>query len=70
MAELKAGEEVAVIALPICDVHGDHQAEYDCSIIYNGRRTWAYICQALFDDPAMGAGLGMGRGQRLVVVRA
>lgn len=56
-----------VARLPKCDIHSDHDAEYDCSIIYNGRRVWANICQELFDDPALGAGLGTGRGQKLLV---
>ena len=61
------GEVVLVAKLPKCDIHSDHPAAYDCSILYNGRRTWANICEELFQDPALGAGLGIGRGQRLIL---
>lgn len=66
MGKLRPGHEVKVPTLPPCDIHGDHPAAYDCSIIYNGRRTWANICQALFDEPALGAHTGIGRGQKLI----
>lgn len=61
------GTIARVSKLPTCNVHGDHPAAYDCSIIYNGRRVWAFICEDLFRDPALGAGLGIGRGQKLEV---
>lgn len=61
------GTIARVAKLPVCDVHGDHDAAYDASIIHNGRRTWAFICEELFQDPRSGAALGIGRGQKLEV---
>lgn len=61
------GTVAYVTELPVCDIHGDHDADYDASIVYNGRRTWANVCEALFKDPALRAGLGTGRGQKLEV---
>lgn len=63
---LKKGEFAIVATIPTCNIHSDHPAYADASINYNGRRTWAYICKDLFDDPALGAHLGMGRGQVLL----
>lgn len=63
---LKKGEYAIVAQHQTCNIHGDHPAYADCSINYNGRRTWAYICKDLFDDPALGARLGMGLGQVLI----
>jgi len=61
----KNGTVAYVTRLPKCDIHGDHDALYDASIVYNGRRTWAMVCQESFDQ--LGGHLGLGRGQRLEV---
>lgn len=63
----KNGTVAYVVRKPACDIHGDHDADYDASIVYNGRRTWAFICQELFDNPELGAAVGTGRGQKLEV---
>jgi hypothetical protein len=61
------GTVAYVTQLPKCDIHTDHEAQYDASIRINGRRTWANICEELFKDPTLGASLGTGRGQKLEV---
>lgn len=61
------GTVAYVTKKPTCDIHGDHAADYDASIVFNDRRVWANICEAVFKNPAAGASLGTGRGQRLVV---
>jgi len=46
-----------------CDVpHCDEEALYDAKTIYG---PWGYLCQHHFD--VLGVGLGMGKGQRLIV---
>jgi len=65
----KAGTEAIVARLPKCDVHnGAHDAQYDASIIPPGytRRVWANVCEEAFKE--FDGHLGLGRGQRLVVV--
>ena len=63
MAENGTVAYVAVI--PACDVHGDHPAVYDASIAIDGRRTWANVCQDVFDR--CDGQPGTGRGQKLEV---
>lgn len=58
-----ANSEVIVHKLPPCDI-----PKCENTALYDGATTfgpWAYMCQAHFD--ALGVGLGLGRGQKLVV---
>jgi hypothetical protein len=57
----KAHTEVDVIELPKCDFC-DEPAQYDGKTQIG---PWAYMCQRHFT--AFGVGLGLGRGQRLVL---
>ena len=58
---------------PECDVHKHEWNEPGVPavvdgatrIIGGGRGSWAYMCQSCFD--AFGVGLGLGKGQRLIV---
>lgn len=54
--------EVKVSSLPVCDVCGAGEAQYDGKTVYG---PWAYMCESCFVK--LGSGLGTGRGQRLVV---
>ena len=54
--------EVKIDVLPACDFCKTNEAKYD------GRTTlgpWAYMCQSCFR--IYGVGLGLGKGQRLVL---
>lgn len=63
------GTWTVVAARPNCDVHmmakpGSPRVE----ALYDGKTTggpWAYMCQECFDEH--GVGLGIGRGQRLLL---
>jgi hypothetical protein len=59
--EGKKGKEVEVDSRPNCDICGQ-PAEYDAKTIYG---SWGYLCQSCFDD--IGTGLGLGKGQKLIV---
>lgn len=62
--------EAEVFHMPKCDIHQKrHDAQYDCSVSLVGGRTWAYICEEIFQDPAYRAALGTGKGQKLILVR-
>jgi hypothetical protein len=59
--------EAKVTRLPDCDIcHDGTVAAYDAAVNYMGRNTWAMVCEPHFKKH--GFGLGMGRGQRLVLV--
>lgn len=60
----KPHTEVTVSVLPPCDIHQNDQvlAEYDAKSVMG---PWAYMCKECF--AVYGVGLGMGRGQRLVL---
>lgn len=53
---------VKVATLPKCDVCSD-VALYDAQVVGG---SWGYVCQSCFDD--YGCSLGLGLGQRLVLV--
>jgi len=58
--------EVTVPELPECDIHKQYVAGVPA--LYDGKTVhgpWAYMCQPCFD--ALGVGLGLGKGQRLIV---
>lgn len=57
-------KSVKVDKLPLCDLcQGDKlQAHYDGKTVYG---PWAYMCKPHFERA--GIGLGMGRGQELIV---
>lgn len=57
----KAGTEVIVGALPNCDFCG-MKAAYDAKTVMG---PWANLCEK--DFQAVGIGLGVGKGQRLVL---
>jgi len=62
-------DEVKVEKLPMCDFcrleNGvENPAQYDGRTIY-GR--WSYMCQMHFRK--YGTGLGLGRGQRLILMK-
>ncbi len=58
--------EVEVERLPACDIcsqQGQHaKAHYDGKTLMG---PWGYMCKPHFE--ALGVGLGLGRGQRLIV---
>lgn len=58
---MKGGTEVEVARLPKCDFC-DNLAHYDGKTVHG---SWAYMCGEHF--ATTGRGLGLGRGQRLVV---
>lgn len=63
-----SNEEATVTALPECDIH-KHVLHVDgVTAHYDGKTTsgpWANMCVDCFT--AYGVGLGLGRGQRLLV---
>lgn len=66
----KDGTVTEVLSLPDCDIcrargfNPPHKAHYDGKT-FGG--PWAHMCEAHFD--VVGVGLGVGRGQRLVVAK-
>lgn len=61
--------EARVHELPPCDLCKVFRGIIVIAV-YDGATTrgaWAYMCQEHFDD--WGVGLGLGRGQRLVLIR-
>lgn len=52
-----------VTALPKCDLKCDNVAAYDGGL--NFTSSWAYMCESHF--ALYGRGLGVGKGQRLVI---
>jgi len=65
----KAWEEVIVLELPPCDICEIEGAAPQLAR-YDGRTRsgrWAYMCEHHFRS--YGIGLGLGRGQKLVVER-
>jgi hypothetical protein len=66
----KNGTEAVVAVRPDCDVCKHHAVPGSKPepAVVDGRTTfgpWAYMCEAHF--AAVGTGLGLGKGQRLVV---
>jgi len=60
---MKNGTEVRVPVAPRCDLcRVETPAQYDAKTIHG---PWANLCQEHFDE--IGVGLGLGKGQRLVV---
>jgi hypothetical protein len=59
--DLVANTTVTVTALPACDICGA-VASYDAKTSLGG---WASLCKA--DFARYGVGLGLGKGQKLVV---
>ena len=56
-------KSVEVTKLPLCDIDREHGEAYaDGKTIYG---PWAYMCKPCFD--VTGVGLGLGRGQVLVI---
>lgn len=53
--------------LPKCDIHGTHHAAFDAKITIGGRSVWAYVCAGAFAK--YGGQLGVGKGQRLEVIK-
>lgn len=60
--EVIAGITTEVVALPMCDMC-TNKAEYDARI--RNSNTWAYMCYTHYSQ--LGAGLGIGLGQQLVL---
>lgn len=64
---MKGHSEVAVSELPPCDLCAaagiTRPAAYDAKM--KGRTAWANMCQPHFE--VHGVGLGLGKGQKLVV---
>lgn len=64
--------EVTVSELPDCDGHLQYHggqrvpAAYDIETNLPGN-PWGFLCEACFVEFGTGRGLGLGRGQRLVV---
>lgn len=54
------GIQAVVSKLPVCDIHGSHDALYDANL----GRGWGNVCQLSFDQ--YGCTVGVGHGQRLV----
>jgi len=60
--------EVTVTVRPDCDIHKHRHGGKSVPAEYDGKTVmgpWAYMCQPCFEH--YGVGLGMGRGQRLMV---
>ena len=56
--------EVEVDSIPECDLCYDHQkAVYDCKVV--GQSAWANLCEKHFS--IYGCGLGLGKGQKLIL---
>lgn len=53
-----------VSVMPKCDICTAVEAKYDAMTT---RGPWAYMCQGCFGD--YGVGLGLGRGQELVLCK-
>jgi hypothetical protein len=58
----KNGTEVVVTRLPKCDIHPDRDARYDFASTMG---QWMYGCETCYRTH--GRGLGIGKGQRLVL---
>ena len=56
--------KVKVAVLPKCDICQNEIAKYDAMTT---RGPWAYQCESCFAD--YGVGLGLGKGQELVVAK-
>lgn len=56
-----SNREVNVPVLPLCDICGE-EAHYDAKTKLG---YWAYLCEDCYK--VLGVGLGLGRGQRLIV---
>lgn len=65
----KKGTKVKVKELPKCDfckgIGVLSKAKYDGKTIHG---SWAYMCQTHYDE--RGVGLGLGRGQELIVMES
>lgn len=55
-------DRITVKEYPICDLCKANEAKYDGKTVYG---PWAYMCESCFQT--YGVGLGLGRGQRLVL---
>ena len=53
-----------VTQLPQCDICTGQVAKYDAMTV---RGPWAFMCQGCFED--YGVGLGLGRGQEIVLCK-
>jgi hypothetical protein len=62
---VKGGTEARVIKLPECDLCGSATARYD---FRTRSGPWAYGCSSCYQSNRMYPSLGLGKGQRLVVV--
>jgi len=59
--------EVTVSTRPDCDIHKHHYGKI-VPATHDGATAmgpWAYMCEPCFDN--YGVGLGLGKGQRLIV---
>lgn len=61
MSDNVKGETAVVARIPNCDVCGE-AAVYDARTIHG---PWAMLCEVDYQE--LGIGLGIGRGQRLVL---
>lgn len=61
MSTTEAHTTTEVASLPACDICGD-EAHYDAKTTGG---PWGYLCEQ--DFSTHGVGLGLGRGQRLIV---
>lgn len=60
--------EVKVATIPMCDVHKYELGDPNVPAKYDGKTwmgPWANMCEECFETH--GTGLGLGRGQRLVL---
>lgn len=61
-------ETTVVQSIPNCDIHKQATPPTYVPAVADGKTTlgpWAFMCQDCFDR--LGVGLGLGRGQRLVL---
>ena len=55
-------KSVEVTSLPPCDMHPSREAAYDCKTSFG---PWGNLCKQCYQQ--YGVGLGLGKGQRLIL---
>lgn len=59
------GKTARVVELPKCNFHDNCKAKYDFRTKF---RSWAFGCEAAYQENRASTELGTGNGQKLVVI--